>query len=151
MVSLSQIMETIFAESAFQRIPAKQDHAVQAFLFDGTYEALRVRIAVRRFWGNRDDVHIVFLQDFLKLSCLFRISVDDEVRIASKKAVVERREVERDLFHEDSVWVWCGCREMDPAGLQLNDEKNVERDQTRGSPELGSEEFGSSKSIAVSQ
>ena len=40
---------------------------------------------------------------------------------------------------------------MDPAGLQLNDEKNVERDQTRGSPDLGSEEVGSSKSIAVSQ
>ncbi len=87
-VSLSQIMETIFAESAFQRIPAKQDHAVQAFLFDGTYEALRVRIAVRRFWRNWDDVHIVFLQNFSKLSCLFRISVDDEVRVASEKAFV---------------------------------------------------------------
>ncbi len=108
-ISLTQIMETIFAESTFQRAPAKQDHAVQALLLNGTYEALRVRIAVRRFWGNRDDVHIVFLQNFSKLRGVFRILVDDEVRVASEKAVVERGKVERNLFHEDSVRVWCGC------------------------------------------
>ncbi len=108
-IPLAQIMETIFAESAFQRAPAKQDHAVQALLLNGTYEALRVRIAVRRFWRNRDDVHIVFLQDFWKLSYIFRISVDDEVRVTSEKAVIECREVQSDLFHEESVRVWCGC------------------------------------------
>ena len=72
-------------------------------------------------------------------------------RVNDKREVEgeQRREVERDLFHENSVWVWCGCREMDPAGLQLNDEKSVERDQTRGSPDLGSEEVGSSKSVPV--
>ena len=32
MIPLTQIMKTIFAESAFQRIPAKQDHPVQAVL-----------------------------------------------------------------------------------------------------------------------
>ena len=32
--TLTQIMETIFAESTFQRIPAKQDHPVQALLFE---------------------------------------------------------------------------------------------------------------------
>ena len=79
MVPLSQIMQTIFAESAFEGIPPKQDHAVQAFFFHGTHESLGVRIAVRRFWRNWDDVHIVFLQDFSKLSCIFRVSVDDEV------------------------------------------------------------------------
>ena len=66
MISLTQIMETIFAESTFQRIPAKQDHPVQALLFDRAHEALRVRIAVRRFCRNRDDVHVVFLQELLE-------------------------------------------------------------------------------------
>ena len=32
MIPITQIMETIFAESAFQRIPAKQDHPVQAVI-----------------------------------------------------------------------------------------------------------------------
>ena len=63
---LTQIMETILAESAFQCIPSKQDHPVQALLFDRAHETLRVRIAVRRFGRNRDDVHVVFLQELLE-------------------------------------------------------------------------------------
>jgi len=38
---------------------------------------------------------------------------------------------------------------MDAAGLQLNDEKDVERDQPRGSPDFGSEEVGSSEGVPV--
>ncbi len=38
---------------------------------------------------------------------------------------------------------------MDPPGLQLNDEKDVERDQTRGSPDFGREEVGTGKGVPV--
>ena len=40
---------------------------------------------------------------------------------------------------------------MDPAGLQLNDEKDVERDRTRGSPDFGSEEVATGEGVPVSQ
>ena len=76
--------------------------------FTGTHEALSVRIAVRRFWRNRDDVDVILLHNFSKLRSMFRISVDDEIRVTSEKAVVERSDVERNLFHEDSVRVWRG-------------------------------------------
>ena len=88
-------------------------------------------------------------RNFSKLRCVFRISVDDEVRVASEKAIVERGKVERYLFHEDSVRVWCGYRDMYPAGLQLNREQDVERNQTRGSPDFGGEEIGSGKGVPV--
>ena len=79
----------------------------------------------------------------------FESRFDDEVRVASEKAVVERGKVERYLFHEDAVRVWCGYRDMDPAGLQLNREEDVERNQTRGSPDFGGEEIGSGKGVPV--
>ena len=40
-ISHTQKMEPIFAESAFRGTSAKQDHAVQTLLLDGTHEALR--------------------------------------------------------------------------------------------------------------
>ena len=117
------------------------------FLQRDAYTSPTVNSASTRFCRNRDNVHVVFLQDFSKFRCVFRISVDDEVRVALEKAVVERGKVERYLFHEDSVRVWCGYRDMDPAGLQLNREQDVERNQTRGSPDFGGEAIGSGKGV----
>ncbi len=42
-----------------------------------------------------------------------------------------------------------GYRDMDPAGLQLNREQDVERNQTCGSPDFGGEEIGSGKGVPV--
>jgi hypothetical protein len=90
-------MTTELAKRSLKRATTEHNEALETLLFEGTHEALRMRIAIRGTWPNRDDVGSVFLQDFSKLSCIFRISVDDEVRVASEKAVVERREVECDF------------------------------------------------------
>ena len=47
-----------------------------------------MRITVRRFWRYQNDVHVVFLQDFSELRRVFRISVYNEVGVASEKAIV---------------------------------------------------------------
>ena len=39
--------------------------------------------------------------------------------------------------------------DMDPAGLQLNREQDVERNQTPGSPDFGGEEIGGGKGVPV--
>jgi len=108
-VALSVIVTTELAKRSLERATTEQDDAVETLLFDGSNEALSMRNAIRRFWRNRYDVHIVFLQDFSKLVRVLGISIQDEMRKPVEKAVVERSEIECDLFHEESVRVWCGC------------------------------------------
>ena len=110
--------------------------------FDRPHESLRVRIAVRRFWRNQDDADVVFLQDFPELRCIFRISVDDEVRVALEKAIVECGDIEPHLLHEESIRVGCRRRDMNATSPQLNNEEDVEGDQAHGSPDFGGEEVG---------
>jgi hypothetical protein len=134
MVTFTVIVGHELRERAAQVPLSERNEAVETFLFDGTNEPLRVRIAVRRPERYPYNPHTRCLEDVPNGGAPLAITVADEKSLSIEHAVDGIRQLPRDLEHERFVRMRCTGDDLDPPRVEFNDEDSVVRDQAAESP-----------------
>ncbi len=141
MVSFTKLMGVEFAKCATEMPLSERNEAVEAFLFDRTYEPLRVRVAIRRPEGYPYDPHTRRFKNVLNPDAPLAITVADQHSLRSKQTV-RVGHLPRDLEHECLVGMRRAGDELDAPRMGFNDEDRVVRDEPAECPHLAREEIG---------
>ncbi len=80
MVAFSMKIAEVLANRSTQSSLAKEDHSVQAILFDRSHKSLRDRVAVRRLRRDRDRLDALIFEYLSKLTGVLSVTIDDQVR-----------------------------------------------------------------------
>ena len=124
METLGQVVCHELLHHVSQMALAEEDEVIQALMLDGLHESLGVWIAV---WTLRRDLHApdpFRFQDRRECLCEQGVSIVDEIARTAKKSIDWIDQVARDLLHPLPIGIDLNSRDLDRAGLDLDDEKD---------------------------
>ena len=110
---------------------AEDDDLIQAFLFNGPDESLRVRITVGRLKRRLHDAEAAIGQGLTAPRAPFGIAIANEDPVALEDPVIGGGEHTRHLAHEGVVRMWGRAHEMHPAITPQCAARNVRHDRGR--------------------
>ena len=120
---------------------AERNHPVETFFFDGSHEALRVGIRIRRPHGRQHDANPGVAQHPPHVLAPCPIAIADQDRVIAQQPDVRCRQRATDLAHEQRVRIGRGPDNLDTAGREIDHEHRVVRHQPAPRPDLGREEI----------
>ena len=81
-IALMMIMCQILANHVMERSFSEPKHVLQRFIPDGTHESLAVGIAIRTSWRQENNLYPMLLEQTIKGSGVFRITVMQQIALA---------------------------------------------------------------------
>src|SRR5262245_1072267 len=151
MISLFVIMGKVLAYSFSQGALAKEDHSLQAFLFDRSDESFGESVLVRRTGWKLHRLDSRFSKNDEVLSSVERIAVVDQIAVAPQGSFFGVRDVAPNLFHPESVGGLGDPPKLNASGRELDKEENHEALETLQRPDLHGEEICGGNLIKVSR
>ena len=106
MIALLVIMRYEFADRPAERLLAKEDDSVQAFLLDGSHEPFRVSVQIRRFRRQHHRLHASGLEDRAKLLGEYRFPIKDQVTLVDQNTLRRVRQIAANLLHPLATRLW---------------------------------------------
>ena len=88
-------------------------------------------------------------EDFTKLVCVFRISVENQMPRAAKETLFDIGDVTCNLGHPRIVGVGCDAGDVDRSGGDVDEEQDVIRDQPLDRVHLDAHEIGRCQAFPV--
>ena len=142
MIPLGVIVLRVFLHRVPQMPLAQRDDLGKTLGFDRTNESLRMRVQV---WASRGKHHWFDPRGFQDLAKRPReqwIAVVDEIARTIQEPIFGIGEITRDLAHPGSIGSGKNPRDLDPPGLEVDDEENEISNQTGPSNHFDTEEVG---------
>ena len=125
------------ADGATSRALADQDHAFEAGVLDGAYEALRVGVQVRRADGASEGGDIGRGERVAHGRPEERVAVMDEDPDVSQASVLGIGGVPHELGDPRPVGLGADARDLNAAAGQVNQAQHGEAGQAAWRPDLG--------------
>ena len=88
-------------------------------------------------------------EDVTIVVCVFRISVENQIPLAAKDAVLGIGDIARNLRHPSIVGVGCDAGNVDRSGGDVDEEQDVIRDQPLDRVHLDAQEVGRCQALPV--
>src|SRR5215469_608538 len=129
---------------------SKQDDPLQARFLDGSDEAFRIGIQVRRARWQFQRLHAAALQKLQELRSEQRVAVMDQVSLPGQKAFLRVTEVPGHLTDPKPVRLPGDSTDLHPSTRQVDEEEDQESGQSLARPNLDGEEVRSHDHCSVS-
>jgi hypothetical protein len=123
-VALGVVVLNELADDAAQMTFAERDDVSQALLLDRANEAFRVSVQVRAARRQPQERHPRPVEKALHVRGVKRISVHDEVMVASERPGHGVGEIASDLRHPSAVGVGGDAGDVNASGLEVDDEQH---------------------------
>ena len=140
-IPLAMIVLDELTQGTAEMALAHRNHPIEAFFFDRSNEALRVRVGVRCPYGRLHDVDPRIAQRVAHVLTPFPIAITDQHAMLAQQADVSRRHRATDLSHEEIIGMRRRAHDMHAARGQVDDEHGVVRHQAAPRPDLCREEI----------
>src|SRR6516162_6008802 len=120
---------------------SEQDDPLEARFLDGSDEAFRVGIQIRRAWRQLNRLHSGAFQDLQEFSGEQRIPVMNQISLTDQKAFRSVTEVPSDLAHPEPLSIPRDSGDLNPTTRQVDEEEHQQPGQTLARPGLEGEEI----------
>ena len=106
-----------------QRVLAKDDHSLQAVLFDRSDKPFGVCVEIGRPWRELDRLHANIAEDSEELGSEQRIAVVDQLLLHDEEAIDSVSQIARDPRHPQTVWTVANSADLHSARREFNKEQ----------------------------
>src|SRR6187549_543146 len=141
MISLLMIMSKVLAYGLPQGVLAKEDHSLQAFLFDRPDESFGESVQVWRTWRKPHRLGSGFGENAKELRGVERIAVVNKIMLCLQDSVFTVGDVAPNLLHPQSIGALGDSAELNVSGRELDEEENHEALEALQGPDLHGEEI----------
>ena len=128
-IALKVVMLCVFLHGFPKVALAQRDDLGQTLGFDGTNESLRVSIQIGASHRQLHCLHAGGLEKLPERPCEQRIAIVDEVESSVQESIISIGEIARNLLHPFSVRLRGNPGNLNPASLEVDDEKHEIPDQ----------------------
>ena len=149
MIALGVIVRHEMPDRVLKRCPSEEDHSVQALSLDRAYKPLGEGVQIRRFWRQPNDLDALADESAAEGVGVLRVSIENQVSLAAKEAVLRVGEVPGDLHHPPIVGMGSDARDFHDTAGDVDEEQDVVRDQSSGRPDFNAEEIRRCQTIPV--
>jgi hypothetical protein len=143
------VMLNIFSDGMAQRRLAKEDHAVEAFVFDGADESFGKGVEIRTSRRQRDWFDASTPHDHGEASGEFGVSIANQIPVAGKQLTALGCQIASGLPHPSVSGVAGYPSNVDLSTVNVDEEEAVISDQAEGGPDFGGEEVGGQQTVGV--
>src|SRR5271167_347366 len=141
MIAFMLMVGEIFLERMAQGALAEENQLIEAFLLDRTHPAFRKGVEVGGLWRQLESLNAGGVEDRIEVLGEFGIAVVEQEAGIGHGPVVGG-DIAGDLFQPGFIGKRSDASEDDAAGLEMEEEEDVEGGQAGGGPDFSGEEVG---------
>src|SRR5208337_5095290 len=141
MIAFMLMVGEIFLERMAQGALAEENQLIEAFFLDRTHPAFGKGVEVGGLWRQLESLNAGGVEDRIEVVGEYGIAVVEQEAGVGHGPVVGG-DVAGDLFQPGLVGEWSDAGEDDSAGLEMEEEQDVEGGQAGGGPDFCGEEVG---------
>ena len=108
-----------------ERFLSEEDHALQALLLQASHEPFNVRTQIRGSCRQAERLHSDILKRAPERFREFRVSVHQQVSLATKESVIGVSHIPGNLKQPGFIWIGGETSEMNPSGCNLHEEQQI--------------------------
>ncbi len=149
MIPFFMIMDGEVFQGSFQRLPAKEDHPVEAFGFHGSHISFEMGVQIRAPRWQKDDFDVGKVVNICAERQELGVPVNNNVAGVFQETLVAIGEVAGHLSGPVPVRVFGDSCDFNSAGSQTHDDENIKGDQAMSAPDFNGGEVNGGDGVPV--